>query len=80
MNFVYIIFSSSEINKIVLSELLPFSAEPIRLSSDKSKCYAKYIGDMPSCLSSLSTKSKEYSSEEIQPFLESENWNNPVPF
>lgn len=79
-NFKYITFDKSDYLNLDITPLLVYSAEPIRLSSDKVKYYAKYIGDMPSCLSCLSTRSREYSYNEIQPFLLAENWNSPVPF
>ena len=79
--FKYVIFDMSEANKIVLEELLRFSAVPLRVSAlDKTKCYAKYIGDMPPCIQALSTKSQEYSNAEILPFIIKEPWTDLRPF
>jgi hypothetical protein len=80
MNFTYIVFDRSEINKVVLSELLPFSAEPLRLSSDGTKCYAKYIGTMPPSLQTLTTKSPEYTRSQIGNTLIAERWASLIQY
>lgn len=80
MNFNYIIFDKSEMNKVVLSELLLFSAEPLRLSSDGTKCYAKYLGTMPPSLQTLTTKSSEYTRSQIDNTLNTENWTSLIQY
>lgn len=79
-NFKYIIFESSEQHLLELDEFLNFSAEPIRRSNDGVHSYAKYIGDMPSSVQSLTTKSQEYTYQEIESVFANENWNTPIPF
>jgi hypothetical protein len=81
MNFTYIIFDSVETNKIVIDELLVFSAYPIRNSTTTpGKSYLKYIGEMPESVKILESKSQEYTTNEIQDFLKTENWNTEIPF
>lgn len=81
MNFVYIIFDSVETNKIVIDELLAFSAYPIRNSTTTpGRSYLKYIGSMPASVEKLQSKSQEYSTAEIQDFIKTENWNTEIPF
>ena len=81
MNFTYIIFDYSESEKLVINELLVHSADPIRRSNvDDQKSYVKYKGEMPECVKTLTSKSQEYNSIEIQEFLKTENWYSQIPF
>lgn len=81
MNFIYIIFDSVETNKIVIDELLAFSAYPIRNSTTTpGKSYLKYIGKMPASVKLIESKSQEYSTIEIQDFLKNETWSTEIPF
>lgn len=73
-NFKYIIFNKDELNLINISELLPFSADPVRLSNDNIHGYAKYTGSMPDSIQNLTTKSQEYTHEQMQVYFEKENW------
>lgn len=73
-NFKYIIFNKNELNLINISELLSFSADPVRLSNDNTHGYAKYIGSMPDSIQNLTTKSQEYTHEQMQVYFEKENW------
>ncbi len=79
-NFKYIVFNSSEQHILNLNELLIFCADPIRKSSDEIHSYVKYYGVMPQSVASLSSRSQEYTREQIQALIVNENWNTPVPF
>ena len=81
MTFIYIIFDSTEINKVDINELLVFSADPVRTSSaTPGKSYLKYIGNMPESVKTLASKSQEYNYNDIQNFLKDENWSSQIPF
>lgn len=77
--FKYIMFDKSEYSKLNLSELLVNCAEPVRISQTTQNGYVKYIGNMPSSVSLLNSKSDEYSKTEIAPFLQNENWRAGLP-
>jgi len=61
----YIIFDTSEIDKIDFNQVLETSKDTLRLSIDGSKTFVKWIGDTPSCIDSLTTKGSVLSIEQI---------------
>jgi hypothetical protein len=71
----YIIFNSSELDKINFSEVLETSVDTVRLSVDGSKTFVKYISnDMPTSVASLTTKEGPYQYDEFLTILETPNW------
>lgn len=72
----YVIFDVSELSDIDFSEVLESSAEALRFSVDGTKSFVKYDGQMPSSLLSLSTKSIEYTHEQIMDILMTSEWND----
>jgi hypothetical protein len=79
IEFKYVIFEKSEYSKLDISSLLVFSAEPIRMSTDNIHAYAKYTGEMPSTVFSLTTKSTEYTREQMNEYFSKENWDKTLP-
>ena len=79
-DFKYIIFNVSEQNVLNLSELLPYSADPVRRSNNGIDCYVKYKNEMPPSVQILTTRSQEYTYNQISNILENENWNTDIPF
>lgn len=71
----YVIFDSSELNKINFEEVFNNEDENLRYSKDGSKTFIKFRGETPNCIMNLETKSEIYSSEEINEILHSEEWN-----
>tara|TARA_R100001510_G_C7481070_1_gene93037 strand:+ start:202 stop:441 length:240 start_codon:yes stop_codon:yes gene_type:complete len=69
----YVIVNTSDLASIDYSQLLTTSAETTMRNIAGDKAIVKYIGDMPSTISSLSNKTL-YTHEEIMPIVESSEW------
>jgi hypothetical protein len=50
------------------------SVETLRLSVDGTKTFVKWIGDTPSSIDSLTTKSQVYNNVEILTILDTNEW------
>lgn len=70
----YIIFATSELDKINFNEVHETSADTVRRSLDGLKTFVKYTGDMPASVASLTTKEGPYSPTEISAILETPEW------
>ena len=70
----FMIFSTSETGSIDFSEVLETSAETLRLSVDGSKSFVKWDGDIPTSVSSLTTKEGPYTYTEIMTILTGSEW------
>lgn len=75
----YVIFDVSEVSAIDFSEVKETSQETIRKSLDEAKSFIKYEGAMPASVTSLTTKTREYSHEEILSILSGQEWVEPNP-
>lgn len=73
-NIKYIIFNTTELGSIDFTQVFEESADTVRLSLNGSKTFVKYEGSMPSSISSLTTKSQEYTHEEILTILDGNEW------
>ena len=76
-NRKYVIFSVSELGLIDFEEVMDTSEESVRKSLDGTLTFVKYDGDMPSSVSSLTTKTQEYTYSEMMNILEGEVWKDP---
>jgi hypothetical protein len=74
----YIIFNVSEIDSIDFTQIKETSKDTLRKSNDETLTFVKYIGDMPSSIQSLTTKSQEYTNVEILEILNSDVWAVPT--
>lgn len=75
----FVIFSSSEIDKINFDEVLETSAETLRFSVDKSLVFVKWDGDtVPSCVEQLTTKGEYLTYNEILDLLSGPEWTAPL--
>jgi hypothetical protein len=74
----FMIFNVGELDKIDFSAVLETSAETIRKSSDGSKTFVKWDGEMPECVSNLKSKEGPYSYEEILAILSDSEWTSSV--
>ena len=70
----YIIFATSELDKINFDEVIETSADTIRRSLDGLKTFVKYTDNMPASVASLTTKEGPYTHEQITLILESSEW------
>ena len=74
-NRKYVIFNVSELNKINFYEVQETSVETIRKSVDETLTFVKYDGDeMPSSVSSLTTKQGPYTQTEILEIISTPEW------
>ena len=78
-NREFMIFNTSELNKINFNEVLETSEETVRKSVDETKTFVKYDMPMPSSVSSLTSKSQEYTYNEILTILATPEWTDPNP-
>ena len=74
MDIKYITLDYSEINKVNFDEILITSIDTLRLNNDGTKTFIKWIGDEPSFVSELDSKSIIYNNEEILIILQQPEW------
>lgn len=74
MTTKFIIFNVSEINRIDFSQVMEDSAESLRRSVDGSKTFVKWIGETPDCIANLTTKSSQYSYDQMLTELAKSDW------
>ena len=74
----YMIFNVSELDTIDFEVVLETSAETVRKSVDETKTFVKWEGEMPVCVSGLSTKEGPYTHAEILEILSGEDWTAPM--
>lgn len=73
-NITYMIFNVSEIDTIDFSTVLETSSETVRKSIDGTKTFVKWDGEIPACVSGLSTKEGPYNHDEILEILSGPDW------
>lgn len=78
-NRKYVIFNVYELDSIDFSQVLETSSDTVRKSLDGLLTFVKYEGNMPSSVSSLTTKTQEYTHSEILTILAGSNWTDPNP-
>lgn len=75
----FVIFDCTELGTIDFSQVEETSADTVRKSLDETQTFVKYDGDMPSSVAALTTKSQEYSYDEILTILAGPDWTDPNP-
>jgi len=70
----FMIFNVSELSQIDFSQVLETSSETVKKSIDLSKTFVKWDGDIPSCVSNLTTKEGPYTYSEIIIILSTSEW------
>jgi hypothetical protein len=73
----YVVFDLTEVDTIDFSEVMETSAETLRENLAETQSFVKYEGDMPASVTALTTKSQEYTHEEILALLAGEEWTDP---
>ena len=73
----YVIFNCSELNKIDFNQVMETSIDTVRKSVDETKTFVKYNGSVPSSVSTLTTKSQEYSHDDMLNILSTPEWSDP---
>lgn len=77
----YITLSVTEIPQLDFSQIEQTSAETLRISIDETQTIIKWITDagVPSCVSSLTTKSPYMTHDEALVLMETPAWTDPNP-
>ena len=78
----WVIISASDVSNIDFSQVMEDSAQTIRYSVDGTLTFVKYEGDMPSSVTACSSKSQEYSHDEILAILNANDgvwWVEEMP-
>ena len=73
-NRKYVVFNTSETGSIDFSQVIENSKDTIRFNLSGSQTFVKYEGSMPSSVSSLSSKSTEYSHSIMLNILTGSEW------
>ena len=73
----YVIFDVSELNKIDFNQVSETSIDTVIYNVAGNQTIVKYIGDIPSSVQELTTKSGPYSHIEIKNILTGSTWRDP---
>ncbi len=73
----YVIFDLTEVDTIDFSEVMETSADTLRKNLAETQSFVKYEGDQPPSIVALTTRSQEYSHEEIITLLAGTDWTDP---
>lgn len=77
-NRQFMIFNVSELPNIDFTTVLETSEETVRKSVDETKTFVKWDGEIPECVSILTTKEGPYTYEEILDILSTLEWSKPI--
>ena len=75
-NRKYVIFNTSETGSIDFSQVMETSVNTLRLNLSGSQTFVKYEGSQPSSVAGLSSKSNEYTHEQILNVLTGSEWSH----
>jgi hypothetical protein len=73
----YVVFDLTEVDTIDFSEVMETSADTLRKNLANTQSFVKYEGDQPPSVAALTTKSQEYTHEEILTLLAGADWTDP---
>ena len=74
----YVIFDVSELDQIDFNQVLETSAETVRKSADGTKTFVKWDGEVPSCVTNLTTKGDYLTHSEVIAIMATEEWTVPM--
>jgi len=75
----FLIFNVSEIDKVDFNQVFETAIDTVRKSVDKTKTFVKFDLPMPSSVASLTSKSQEYTYDEILAIMATPEWTDPNP-
>jgi hypothetical protein len=75
----FVIFNVTEISQIDFTQVYETDADTVRKSVDETKTFVKYNLPEPSSVTALTTKSQEYTYEEILQILSTPEWTKAMP-
>lgn len=70
----YIIVDVSELNKVDYNLISEDSFETLRFNNDNTKTILSWIGEQPSFVNDLMSKSQVYTNQEIIELLKNDEW------
>lgn len=73
-NREFVIFNTSELDKIDFNQVLETSSETVRKSVNETKTFVKWDGVEPECISTLTTIQGRYTYSEMLDILSTEEW------
>ncbi len=73
----FVIFNVSELGDVDFNQVYETSALTVRKSVDETLTFVKYDLPQPPSVQALSTKSQEYTYNEILAILETPTWTTP---
>jgi hypothetical protein len=73
----YVVFDLTEVDTIDFSEVMETSADTLRKNLANTQSFVKYEGSMPASVTALTTRSQEYTHEEILTLLAGTDWTDP---
>ena len=73
----YVIFDLTEVDTIDFSEVMETSADTLRKNLANTQSFVKYESVMPASVAALTTRSQEYTHEEILAILAGTDWTDP---
>jgi hypothetical protein len=73
----FVIFNVTELNQIDFNQVFETSIDTVRKSVDETETFVKYDMPQPSSVAALTTKSVEYTYEEILQILSGPEWTSP---
>ena len=73
----FVIFNVTELSKIDFNQVFETDLNTIRKSVDNTKTFVKYDMPQPPSVASLTTKSQEYTYDEILQILSGPEWVVP---
>jgi hypothetical protein len=76
----FVIFEVTELPLIDFNQVYETSADTVRKSVDETKTFVKFDLPEPSSVAALTTKSQEYTYNEILEILATPEWTDPEPF
>lgn len=74
----FVIFNVTELNKINFDQVLETDINTVRKSVDEIKTFVKFDLPTPSSVTSLTTKSQEYTYDEFLTILSTPEWVEPL--
>ena len=76
----FVTFNVTELNKIDFNQVLETDINTVRKSVDETKTFVKFDLPTPSSVTSLTTKSQEYTYDEFLTILATPEWTDPNRF
>ena len=75
----FVIFNVTELPLIDFNQVYETSIDTVRKSVDETQTFVKYDIPEPSSVTALTTKSIEYTYDEILTILATPEWTSPMP-